>query len=341
MLFAMPEKETVMKRYIINGHDNPWATLGEGERRHPAKGEVAVDIRAASLNYRDLIVAQRFEGFVPVSDGSGVISAVGEGVETLSVGDRVVIGFMPGWVEGNITEARKAGSLGAPGVDGVLAESIVVPATGVVRIPDSMTFEEASTLPCAGVTAWAALFERRPVQPGETVLLLGTGGVSIFALQLAKKAGARVIITSSSDEKLERARALGADEIINYRQRPDWENEVLRLTDGKGADLAVEVSGPQTLNQTLKATRFDGRISLMGVLTGFDGKIDTATILEKRITLQGIYVGPVAALQMLVKAGIRPQIDKVFGFDEANLAYDALRDANHFGKLVVEVSRQG
>ena len=244
---------------------------------------------------------------------------------------------MPGWVEGEFSEAKKASSLGGPGVDGVLAEQIVVPATGVVHLPDPISFEAASTLPCAGVTAWSALFERRPVQPGETVLLLGTGGVSIFALQLAKLAGARVIITSSSDAKLERARALGADHVINYTARPDWEEEVLGLTGGIGADLAVDVAGPATLSKTLRATRFGGRISLMGVLTGFGGEVDTGAILEKRITLQGIYVGPVATLRALIATGIKPEIDRVFPFEEADAAYQALRAAGHVGKLVVQI----
>ena len=328
-----------MRRYLLTGHQRPTVVLHEGEDRGPGQGEVAIDLRAVSLNYRDLVLAKRFKDFVPLSDGAGVISSVGTGVEGLVAGDRVVIGFMPGWVEGEFTEAKKATSLGGPGMDGVLAERIVVSATGVVRMPDAMTFEEAATLPCAGVTAWSALFERRPVQPGEAVLLLGTGGVSIFALQLAKIAGARVIITSSSDDKLDRARALGADHVINYRARPDWENEVLRLTDGLGADLAVDVAGPGTLNQTLRATRFGGRISLMGVLTGFDGPIDTVAILEKRITLQGIYVGPVATLRALIGTGITPQIDQAFPFQDADAAYDALRGAAHFGKLVVKISR--
>lgn len=323
-----------MRRYFLTGHDLPKLTLVQSEDPRPGHGEIVVDLRAASLNYRDLIMAQRFSDVVPLSDGAGVVSDMGDGVEGHAIGDRVVIAFMPKWLDGEFTDARRA-SLGGPGFDGVLTERIVVPATGVVRIPDAMTFEAAATLPCAGVTAWSALFERRPVQPGETVLLLGTGGVSIFALQLAKMAGARVIITSSSDEKLERARALGADHLINYRSVPDWENEVLRLTDGVGTDLAVDVAGPATLNKTLKATRLGGRISLMGVLTGFEGPIDTAIILEKRITLQGIYVGPVAALQALVKTNIAPQIDRVFPFEDAEAAYDALRAAEHFGKLVI------
>lgn len=325
-----------MRRYILTGHDLPKLTLVQSEDPRPGYGEIVVDLRAASLNYRDLLIAQRFSDLVPMSDGAGVVSAIGDGVEGYAIGDRVVIAFMPKWLDGEFTEAKRA-SLGGPGSDGVLTERIVVPATGVVRIPDPMTFEAAATLPCAGVTAWSALFERRPVQPGETVLLLGTGGVSIFALQLAKMAGARVIMTSSSNEKLERARALGADHLINYRSVPDWENEVLRLTNGIGADLAVDVAGPATLNKTLKATRLGGRISLMGVLTGFEGPVDTGVLLEKRITLQGIYVGPVATLRALVKTNIAPQIDRIFPFEDAEAAYDALQAAGHFGKLVIRI----
>ncbi|MBS1040011.1 NAD(P)-dependent alcohol dehydrogenase [Gluconobacter cerinus] len=327
-----------MRHYILTGHDLPKLQLVHSEDPSPGYGEIVVDLRAASLNYRDLLIAQRFSDLVPMSDGTGVVSALGDGVEGHAIGDRVVIAFMPKWLDGDFTEAKRA-SLGSPGFAGVLTERIVVPATGVVRIPDPMTFEAAATLPCAGVTAWSALFEQRPVQPGETVLLLGTGGVSIFALQLAKMAGACVIMTSSSNEKLERARALGADHLINYRSVPDWENEVLRLTNGIGADLAVDVAGPATLNKTLKATRLGGRISLMGVLTGFDGSVDTGVLLEKRITLQGIYVGPVAALQALVKTNIAPQIDRVFPFEDAEAAYSALQAAGHFGKLVIRIGK--
>ena len=325
-----------MKRYRTTGQPGAIVLEDSGDPE-PDNGEVQVELRAVSLNYRDLIVAQRFPGVVPLSDGAGVISAVGSGVESVAVGDRVVVGFMPGWTDGAFTEAKQASSLGGPGVDGVLAEQIVVPASGVVRIPDSLSFEAAATLPCAGVTAWSALFERRPVQPGETVLLLGTGGVSIFALQLAKMAGARVVMTSSSDAKLEQARALGADHIINYTRQPDWDAAVLRLTGGIGADLAIDVAGPATINRTLKATRFGGRISLMGVLTGFDGLVDTGAILERRITLQGIYVGPVATLRSLVATGIEPVIDRVFPFEEAPAAYKALRAAGHVGKIVVRI----
>lgn len=325
-----------MQRYILTG-GHPRLAIVQGLPARPGKGEVVVEMRAASLNYRDLLIAKAAKDVVPLSDGSGVISAVGEGVTGHAVGDRVVIGFMPGWTEGDYTQAKKATSLGEPGVDGVLQEFVVVPAAGVVRIPDWMTFEEASTLPCAGVTAWSALFERRPVQPGETVLLLGTGGVSILALQLAKKAGARVIITSSSDEKLQRAKALGAHECINYRVHPHWEELVLSLTGGMGADLAVDVAGPSTLNQTVLATRFGGRISLVGVLSGFDGPVSIGPLLERRITLQSLYVGPVSTLSAVLRAGIKPQVDRVYAFHEADKAYAALEDAGHFGKLVVRI----
>lgn len=327
-----------MRCYKLTGNENPALALAESADPVAGEGQVVVDLRAASLNYRDLLVTSSSAGTIPLSDGAGVISALGAGVKGLSIGDRVVIGFMPGWVEGEFSAAKQATSLGGAGVQGVLAERISVAADAVARIPDGMSFEEAATLPCAGVTAWSALFERRPVQPGETVLLLGTGGVSIFALQLAKAAGARVIITSSSNEKLERARQLGADHVINYKHHPNWSEDVVRLTDGLGADLAVDVAGPATLNETLKAVRHGGRISLMGVLTGFNGEIDTAAILQKRITLQGIYVGPVSTLAALTRVDISPQIDHVYSFEEAEKAYQSLRAASHFGKLVVQIS---
>lgn len=326
-----------MKKYVLTGDTNSLLELVEANEPVAARNELLIDIKATSLNYRDLLVANDGKGVVPLSDGAGVVVAIGEGVKDFEVGDRVVIGFMPGWVEGEFSAEKQATSLGGGGIDGVLAERIVVSSNAVERIPDGMTFEEASTLPCAGVTAWSALFERRPLQPGETLLLLGTGGVSIFALQLAKLTGARVIITSSSDEKLQRARDLGADHVINYRTNPEWADKVLELTNGFGVDIAIDVAGPKTLNQTLKAVRHGGRISLMGVLTGFSGAIDTAVILQKRITLQGIYVGPVATLKALTRVAIRPVVDQVFEFADAHLAYESLRGAKHFGKVVVRV----
>ncbi len=331
-----------MKAYHLTGNASP--KLAAVTRPDPVAGpgQVLVDLKAASLNYRDLLQAGSVSGIIPLSDGAGVVAAVGPGVgvdvSAWKPGDRVVIGFMPGWVDGAFSQAKQDSSLGGGAVDGVLAERIAVPADALVRLPDAMSFEAAATLPCAAVTAWAALFERRPIQPGETLLLLGTGGVSIFALQLAKLAGARVIITSSSDEKLARARALGADQTINYRSKPDWAAEALSMTGGVGVDVAVDVGGPGTLNETLKAVRSGGRISLMGVLTGFQGPIDTVSILRKRITLQGIYVGPVAMLDAVTRTGVNPVIDRVFAFDEAEQAYATLAAAGHFGKLVIRIA---
>lgn len=327
-----------MWSYVLTEQTGPILTLTEKPRPVPGAGEVVVDLKAASLNYRDVLVAEKEAGLIPLSDGAGVISALGAGVEHLAVGDRVVVGFMPGWIEGDFSATKKATALGGGGINGVLSEAIAVPATGVLKLPHDMTFEEAATLPCAGVTAWSALFERRPLQPGETVLLLGTGGVSTFALQLAKMTGARVIITSGSDEKLEIARSLGADDLINYRSDPDWAARVLHLTDGFGVDLSVDVAGPATLGSTLKATRHGGRISLMGVLSGFSGPVDTRMILDKRITLQGIYVGPVATMQSLLNTHVKPYIDQVFELDHAEDAYKSLKQARHVGKLVVRLS---
>lgn len=326
-------------------------SLGMTERPEPrpGHGEVLVAVRAVSLNYRDLTTAlgsftggQVPLGVVPASDGCGEVVAVGPGVTRLSPGDRVVAAFMPGWIDGDLTAEKQATAMGAGTADGMLAERVVLPEPALVRLPPHLSFEEGATLPCAGVTAWYALFEGATVRPGTTVLLLGTGGVSVFSLQFAKLAGARVIITSSSDDKLERARALGADLTVNYREHPDWEQRVVALTDGRGADHAVEVGGPGTLNRTLKALRFGGSMSLMGVLTGLSDQVETALILRKNIRIQGTFVGSVAMLERMCRAiaasGMRPVIDRVFGFDQARDAYALMRSGGHFGKIVVRVS---
>ena len=311
-------------------------------------GEVVVDVKACSLNFRDQNVirggyggADKPLGSIPLSDGAGVVSSVGEGVSTLKPGDRVSPAFMPVHLDGPLTPEKQAHSLGAQ-VDGMLAEQVALPATGVLKIPDHLSFEEAATLPCAGVTAWYALFVGGSVKPGDTVLLLGTGGVSIFSLQFAKLAGAKVIITSSSDEKLERAKKLGADEVINYRTTPEWQDAVLELTGGVGADHAVEVGGPGTINKTLAAVRFSGSISLMGVLTGFQDKVDTLSILRKNIKIQGTYVGSVAVMFEMIRAiganRMTPVVDKVFDFEQARAALKYQESGAHFGKVVVKVA---
>lgn len=332
---------------IIDGTDLSALEIRERPDPRPGPGQVVVDVKACSLNFRDTLViagtysgASKKTGGVPLSDGAGTISAVGEGVERFQVGDRVAGAFMPGWVDGPLTAALQAGSLGGD-VDGMLAQKVVLPATGAVRIPDHLSFEEASTLPCAGVTAWYALFVGGSVKPGDTVLLLGTGGVSIFALQFAKLAGARVIITSSDDGKLERARELGADHTINYAQEPEWQQQVLALTHGQGVDHAVEVGGPGTINRTLEAVRFGGSIALMGVLTGLADEVATGLILHKNIRIQGTYVGSVNMFEAMNRAialhQLKPIVDQTYAFDQAADALRALKAGQHFGKLVIKV----
>lgn len=338
-----------MKAYeLVDGDDLDAIAMVDRPDPKPGWGEVVIDVRACSLNYRDVLVVRgtypalgRTVGKVPLSDGAGVVAAVGPGVSDLAVGDRVAGAFMPDFVSGALTPALQAGSLGGA-VDGMLAERVVLPAHGVVRVPDHLSFQEAATLPCAGVTAWYALFVGGAVKPGQTVLLLGTGGVSIFALQFAKIAGAKVIITSSSDDKLERARALGADHGINYRKREDWQGAVLDLTDGVGVDHAVEVGGPGTLNRTLEAVRYGGSIALMGVLTGMADAVATGLILSKNIKIQGTYVGNVAIFAEMNRAialhRMRPVVHRVFPFDHAAEALAHLASGDHFGKVVVEVA---
>lgn len=323
--------------------------LGERPEPEPGPGEALIAVRAVSLNFPDLLVATgryaggtRPVGRIPVSDGAGEVVAIGPGVTQVEVGCRVVAAFMPGWLDGPLTAAKQATSLGGAGADGMLAERVALPASALVRFPAHLSFEEAATLPCAGVTAWYALFEGAALRPGETVLLLGTGGVSVFALQLAKLAGARVIITTSSPAKVDRIRALGADEVIDTSAAPDWQERVLALTGGRGADLAVEVGGPGTLNRTLQAVRFGGRISLMGVLSGLSDRVDTGVILHKNTRIQGTYVGSVAMLERLVAAvgasGLRPVIDRVFAFEQAPAADAHLDSGAHLGKVVIRIA---
>jgi len=314
------------------------------ETREPGPGEVRVRMRANAINYRDyMIITDTVARGVPLpripnSDGAGEVVAVGEGVRRVAVGDRVASCFFQQWPAGECSDEVMASALGGAR-EGVLAEEAILSAEGVVRIPEHLDFAEAATLPCAGLTAWRALVEVGRVKAGDTVLLLGTGGVSIFALQYATLFGARVIITSSSDAKLDRARALGAWQTINYRTTPDWERAVVELTGGRGADITVEVGGGGTLQRSIEATRVAGRIALIGVLTG--GTIDPVAIMRKSITLQGIYVGSRRMFEEMNRAitasGLRPVIDRRFAFDEAPDAYRAMAQAGHFGKLVIGV----
>ncbi len=333
-----------MKAYEIrDGFGIDQLKLVDRPRPEPGPKQVLVRVHATSLNYRDLMmVTGRYNPrlplpCIPLSDGAGVIEATGEGTSLAKPGDRVAGLFAPAWLDGELTEAKRKSSLGAGGV-GMLSEYVVLPETGVIAIPDHLSFEEAATLPCAAVTAWNALFGHRPIQPGETVLVQGTGGVSVFALQFAKLAGARVLATSSSDAKLERVRAMGADMMVNYKSDPDWEKRAIEWTAGQGVDHIVEVGGAGTLGRSLKAVRISGQISLIGVLAG-TGDVNPTPALMKAVTIRGIYVGSgaqFAAMNAAIAAHkLRPVIDRVFEFDDAISAWKHLEAASHFGKVVI------
>ncbi len=318
--------------------------LSERRSPDPGPGEVKVRIRASSINYRDLgtvrdPVSRKLPyPRIPNSDGAGEIVAAGPGVTGLSKGMRVASTFFQRWDDGQCSADAMASALGGA-LDGVLAEEVVLRADGVVPIPDHLSFEEAATLPCAALTAWNALAEAARVKAGDTVLLLGTGGVSIFGLQFAKLMGVRPIIISSIDAKLERAKALGAAHTINYRTTPDWDRAVLDLTNGVGVDATVEVGGAGTLPKSINATRIAGTISLIGVLAG--GQIDPAQFMRRSIKMQGIYVGSRRMFQDMNRAisiaGLKPVIDQTFPFEKAKDAYHTMQAAGHFGKIVIRV----
>jgi len=305
-------------------------------------GEVVVRLRAASLNYLDLAVAgghypvPRFP-LVPVADGAGEVAAIGRDVTSVKVGDRVIPHFMPGWHGGRITPANVSQMRGVT-LPGSLAEFAAVDERGLVHLPDHLSFAEAATLPIVGTTAWRAM-RAANIRPGSVVVLLGTGGVSLFALQLAKAFGATVILTSGSDEKLERARALGADHIINYRATPDWENEILKLTEGRGADLVIETVGGNNFVHSLKAAAYGGVVFTIGFVGGTSAAIDLMPIIAKGVTVQGNNTGPVEDLADVARAvathRITPIIDKEFGINEAAAAYARLGGGQHFGKVAI------
>lgn len=337
-----------MKRYEL--HDTKGIESlrpAEVTTPKPGPGQVLVRVRAVSLNYRDLLVVSGLYArgsvpvpMVPTSDGAGEVAEVGPGVEGLEPGDRVAGTFFADWVSGRLTEREMATARGGATL-GMLSEYVVSAPEGLVRVPDHLSFEDAATLPCAALTAWHALFEVDPLRPGETVLVLGTGGVSIFALQLATMAGARVIVTSSSDEKLERARKLGAAATINYKARPDWEIPVREATGGRGVDRVMEVGGPGTFQKSLAALRMGGRLSLIGVLSGFTGGVEVVPILVGSLHVDGIYVGSRQMFESMnaaiAAAKLVPVIDRVFPFADAAAAYQHLRSGAHFGKVVIRI----
>jgi NADPH:quinone reductase-like Zn-dependent oxidoreductase len=311
----------------------------------PGPGEVLIDVNALSLNFRDLLVIKGLYNpklelpAVPISDGAGVVAAVGDGVKRLKVGDNVVSHFVSEWIDG-LFEARYSGTtLGLPRA-GLAAEQVALSAEAVVPLPDGLDFAQAATLPIAALTAWSVLVTEANLAAGQTVLTLGTGGVSIFALQFAKAMGASVIITSSSDEKLARARQLGADHTINYRTQPGWDKRVLELTGGAGADVTVETGGAGTINQSMRATRAGGIIGMLGALTGLRSEVDLSLVLMKRLRIAGILVDSRAAFEdmnhFIETHAIRPMIDRRYPFDQLLEALRFMEAGGHFGKIVVE-----
>jgi NADPH:quinone reductase-like Zn-dependent oxidoreductase len=321
--------------------------LVERAAPEPGPGQVAVRVRAASLNYRDLLALEGSYNpkqalpLVPVSDGAGEVTAVGPGVDRVKVGDRVAGAFNQAWVSGPPRREHVRSSLGGP-LDGLLAEEVVLDAEGVVEVPAHLSFEEASTLPCAAVTAWNALVEQGGLAAGQSVLVLGTGGVALFALQIARSLGARVILTSSSDAKLERARELGVTDTVNYATTPDWDKRVKELTDGVGVDIVLELGGAGTLARSLRAVRVGGQVGLIGSLSGLDATLNLALVFMRGVRLQGILVGSrdmfEAMNRVIEREVIRPVIDRVFDFSEVPEAFAHLKSQAHFGKIVVRVA---
>ncbi|HTI81975.1 MAG TPA: NAD(P)-dependent alcohol dehydrogenase [Acetobacteraceae bacterium] len=321
--------------------------LRETPTPKPGRGQVLVRMRAASLNYRDLMVltgryarGTPLPDLVPLSDGAGEVAEIGPDVTRVKPDDRVAGIFMQSWIGGDIEPEHAASSLGGA-IHGVLAEYVLFDQQGLVHLPPHLSFEEGATLPCAGVTAWNALYAGRPLIAGQSVLVLGTGGVSIFALQFARAAGAQVIATSSSDNKLARAKQLGATATVNYRDHAEWQKDVLALTDGRGVDHVIEVGGAGTLARSIEAARPGGQIHQIGVLTGGGGQIDPSISMRKGLILRGIYVGSRQMFDAMNRAiavnALHPVIDRVFAFEQAADAYRHMQSQAHLGKIVIRI----
>ncbi len=312
----------------------------------PGHGQVRVRMRAVSLNYRDLLMVRGHYNprqplpLVPCSDGAGVVEAVGPGVSRWQVGDRVMGIFAQDWIDGDPDAVALRSTLGGP-LNGTLTEVRNFSEHGLVATPDYLSDVEAATLPCAALTAWSAMATYGDVKAGDTVLTLGTGGVSIFAVQLARAMGARVIVTSSSDDKLERARELGAHEGVNYRTHERWSDQVLELTDGRGVDHVIEVGGAGTLDQSVRSVRPGGHIALIGVLAGGADPVHLTRVLMRNIRIQGILVGSRAGFEAMNRAlsvhRVQPVVDRVFDFGEARAAFDHLASGSHLGKVVIRI----
>ena len=321
-------------------------TLTERTKPEPGPGQVLLKMKAASLNFRDLLVPKRGYGkltgtlpLIPISDGVGEVVAIGQGVTRVVVGDRVCPLMFQNWISGPPTNERLGSTLGGP-LDGVMAEYMVINEQGVVKTPEHLSNEEAATLPCAALTAWSAIVTDGQVNAGDKVLVQGTGGVSLFALQFAKLHGAHVIVTSSSDEKLQRAINLGADQGINYLSTPEWGKEARRMTGADGVDLIIEVGGQKTLPQSLRAIRAGGTICLIGVLSGLNMDASLGPVVTRKIRLQGISVGNRDGMEAMMKAisqhSMKPVIDRTFVFEKLREALDYLASSGHFGKVCIK-----
>ena len=329
----------------------PWGLdalkVVEADDPSPGHGEVLVRMRAVSLNYRDLLMVQggysrgaATDGVVitPFSDGCGVVEAVGPGVTRVAVGDRVATLFFQNWISGRPTLEKLASALGSP-IPGVGRELAVLSQEGVSKVPAFLTDHQVATLPCAALTAWRGLFEDARLQPGDTVVLQGTGGVSIFGLQFAHAAGYRTVITSSSDRKLERAAALGADHRVNYREVPDWASAVRAATAGVGADLVLEVGGSGTIQQSLRAVRIGGHVAIIGVVAGGTEGVHPGALIANGVRMQGLTVGSREMFEAMCRAielhRIAPVVDKTYPWTEAAVALETMRNGDHFGKIVL------
>jgi NADPH:quinone reductase-like Zn-dependent oxidoreductase len=352
VIHPIPEEITMQSLELRH----PWGTANlrvvEQPDPVPGPGEVLLRMRTASLNYRDSFIAamggyspngSAREPVIPLSDGCGIVEAIGPGVTRVAIGDRVAPSFFPNWISGPPTPEKAAGALGAPGGPGVGRELMTIDAEGVSKVPDFLTDEEVATLPCAALTAWRAMFVDADLKPGDSVVLQGTGGVSILGLQLARAAGLRTIITSSSDDKLERARALGADHLINYRTTPEWSQAVRQATGGRGADFVMEVAGADTLTESLKSIRLGGHISIIGVVSNpvSPGPVlSIGLMMGASARMQALMVGSrenfEAMCRMIELHRIRPVVDKLYPWTKAASAIAAMGTGAHFGKIVLQ-----
>lgn len=337
-----------MKAVRWTSDDKPGLALAEETTPTPTGRDVLVRVHAASLNYRDQAIldgeyrAPLKENGIPLSDGAGEVVAVGDKTLRAKVGARVALNCNPDWVGGPPLSEYQLASLGITS-DGLLAEYILVHENAVVQLPDYLSYTEAATLPCAAVTAWTALNLLSPLQPGQTVLVQGTGGVSLFALQVAQMFGARALAITSSDDKAELLKRMGADAVVNYRDNPEWEHDILALTDNVGVDRVVDIAGEKTIAHSAAATRKGGVIAVVGFTSGFGGGLPPIDILTRSLKIGGTAIGPRQNFEALLKAmgqhEMRPVIDQVYAFDDYEKAYERLKSGNHIGKIVIDMMK--